>query len=282
MNPTECVTRSPWVKTVDEVISGEIPHPPIPKSDECRYCKRELKPLAMLSPLGKNRGEVAWWNTSPCQCEDARQARERDEANAADQARRDQRDQRLAASSIPARFSQAQIATLGESRTQDVAWRFVRSRTNESAGDGWGLYIVGGVGVGKTHLAAAIANALAETVSVKFASMGSLLREVRNSYDTDSATEQEIIEGLVKPDVLIIDDLGKESVTDWALQMLFAIVNARYESVKPLIVTTQYTSTELIEHLSRGGDLKTAEAIVSRLHACTYRLLLEGKDRRIA
>lgn len=282
MNPTECVTRSPWVKTVDEVLEMEIPHPPIPESKRCRYCKRDLKPLAMIAPIGKTRGQVSWWNTSPCTCSEAQRAREREEALLVERIHEEQREQRLTASGIPARFSAARIDSLGESRVQDVAWRFVRSRTNESAGDGWGLYIVGSVGVGKTHLAAAIANALTETVSVKFASMGGLLREVRNSYDTDSATEQEIIDSLIKPDVLIIDDLGKESVTDWALQMLFSIVNARYESVKPLIVTTQYTSTELIEHLSRGGDLKTAEAIVSRLHACTYRLLLEGKDRRIA
>ena len=82
--------------------------------------------------------------------------------------------------------------------------------------------------------------------------------------------------------LLVIDDFGKEPPTDWALSQLFRVVNARYEALKPVVVTTQFSRPALIERLSKNGDEQTAVAIVSRLFEMCRKVELAGSDRRLS
>ena len=82
--------------------------------------------------------------------------------------------------------------------------------------------------------------------------------------------------------VLIIDDLGKDSSTQWVLAKLFQIVNGRYEAERATIVTSQYTQAGLAAVLSEYGRKEDALAIVSRLAEMTERVKMDGPDRRMA
>lgn len=146
---------------------------------------------------------------------------------------------------------------------------------------GKGLYITGGNGTYKTLKAASVAMAFAELgKSVRFASSIRLLSDFKDTYGT-SRSEDDVFEELNRCDLLVVDDLGKENQTSWASSMLYAVIDGRYGSAKPIVVTTNYSEDELAARLSGTFDESTAKAIVSRLCEMTEKMVLDGPDRRL-
>lgn len=145
-----------------------------------------------------------------------------------------------------------------------------------------GLFITGDCGVGKSHLAFATANFLIRNgYSVIAMTMIDLLLKLKSSFSGNEHTEEEILQIYGDCDLLIIDDLGKEKSTEWALQMIYSIVDRRYNAYKPIIITTNFNAEELINRLSYSTTaLSTAQAIVDRLfEICEYKTI-EGKSFR--
>ncbi len=141
---------------------------------------------------------------------------------------------------------------------------------------GKSLYLVGPVGAGKTHLACAVARIVAARgIRVKVASMVEVLDAIKAGFG-----ESDPMPGYQRAQVLVLDDLGKESPTDFALERLFALVDGRNSSMLPTVVTTQYRPGRLIERLAKHGDEDTAVAIVSRLRQDSETVELAGHDRR--
>lgn len=104
-----------------------------------------------------------------------------------------------------------------------------------------GLLLWGEVGTGKTYFAACIANALVENcVSVNMTNFSTILNDL--FYEND---KNQYIDRLNNHSLLIIDDLGIERDTEYALEQVYNIIDARYKSNKPLIVTTNLTITEI-------------------------------------
>lgn len=104
---------------------------------------------------------------------------------------------------------------------------------------GW-LVFKGGYGCGKTHLAAAIANQrLAMGHSVIFVSVPDLLDHLRSTYAPGAPTSyDERFEQVRNAPLLVLDDLGAQSNTDWAQEKLYQIFNHRYNTRLPTIITT--------------------------------------------
>lgn len=101
-----------------------------------------------------------------------------------------------------------------------------------------GLFLWGGVGTGKSFLAGCIANALMEQeVPVRMTSFARILNELNSSF----SGRNEVVDKLCRYPLLIIDDFGMERGTDYALEQIYNIVDSRYRSQKPLIVTTNLT-----------------------------------------
>lgn len=102
-----------------------------------------------------------------------------------------------------------------------------------------GLLMTGPVGTGKTFAAACIANALIERgVPVLMTSFPVILGTSKYELNDTIRQAQEY-------DLIIVDDLGVERDTDYALEIVFQFVDARYRSGKPLIVTTNLTPQEM-------------------------------------
>ena len=104
-----------------------------------------------------------------------------------------------------------------------------------------GLLLWGGVGTGKSFFAGCIANALMEQeVSVRMTNFSSILNDLSNSF----SGRNDMVDRLCSYPLLIIDDFGIERGTEYALEQVYNIIDARYRSKKPLIVTTNLTLTD--------------------------------------
>lgn len=146
-----------------------------------------------------------------------------------------------------------------------------------------GLFVSGPVGTGKTHLAAAIANYIMNRgTPVICQTMQDLLDGIRGAFNRDARVTSSAVLAVYKDvPLLIIDDLGKEQCTEWAVSTVYNIVNGRYEALMPTIVTTNYNDAQLLRRLTPAhGDSVTAEATIDRLREMCAGVLMSGESWR--
>ena len=138
-----------------------------------------------------------------------------------------------------------------------------------------GMIITGASGIGKTHLAAAIANKLIE--SGKIVLMGrltTLLDKIKETFVDSTKSENELIELYSNVEMIIIDDLGTERISKWALEKLYTIVENRNENRLPIIITTRFDKDGLLERFKDGQDEQLADAVISKLYQMCYGVTL--------
>lgn len=105
-----------------------------------------------------------------------------------------------------------------------------------------GYLFWGGVGTGKSYLAACIANALMEKeVAVRMTNFATILNDLAASFEG----RNEYISRLCSYPLLILDDFGMERGTEYGLEQVYSVIDSRYRSGKPLIATTNLTLEEL-------------------------------------
>jgi len=140
---------------------------------------------------------------------------------------------------------------------------FERSRAFAENPTGW-LVLMGGYGCGKTHLAAAIANyRVALGHAALFVVVPDLLDHLRASYAPGSAANlDERIEEIREAPLLILDDLGAHNSTPWAQEKLFQILNYRYNSRLPTVIT----SNQRLEDLDPRITSRLADPDLSQVY----------------
>lgn len=110
---------------------------------------------------------------------------------------------------------------------------------------GW-LFLQGGYGCGKTHLAAAIANfAVQMGVPALFITVPDLLDSLRFTLAEKDNRYEDYFNEIRQINLLILDDLGTQNATPWAQEKLFQIINYRYINHLPLVVTTNLRLEQL-------------------------------------
>lgn len=125
-----------------------------------------------------------------------------------------------------------------------------------------GLLLWGDVGTGKSFFAGCIANALLEKgIPVLMTNFSRILNTLTGMYSDD---RNQFIDSLNKYSLLIIDDLGIERGTEFSLEQVFNVIDSRYRSKKPMIVTTNLT----LEELKHPGDLAHARIYDRILERC--------------
>lgn len=135
-----------------------------------------------------------------------------------------------------------------------------------------GLLFYGGVGTGKTFAAACIANHLLnQQIPVIMTSFVKLLESMQGFSEDDSA----LIARLNRAKLLIIDDLGAERSTDYALEKVYDIVDSRYRAKLPIILTTNLSMTELKE----STDIRYTR-IYDRIFEMCYPMQFKGQSWR--
>jgi DNA replication protein DnaC len=161
-----------------------------------------------------------------------------------------------------------------EPRASVKAVRGYVDRIGEHLDAGRGLWLMGPVGTGKTTLAMLVSKgALEAGRSVAIYSLPRLLNEIRDTHRAERS-HVDLLDRLSAVDLLHIDDVGAERTTDWVLEELYSIVNARYEDQKSMLITTNLDPAEL------GAQITMRT--VSRLAEMCDKLQLLGHDRRMA
>ena len=88
-----------------------------------------------------------------------------------------------------------------------------------------------------------------------------------------------IYKSILDSDLLIIDDLGTERVSSWALEKLYTIIENRNENKLPIIVTTRFNKESLLDRFYQSEDEELSEAVIQKLYQFCYGIELKKYDQ---
>lgn len=152
-------------------------------------------------------------------------------------------------------------------------------RYTEQFGDfmknGQGLLLSGTVGTGKTYFAACIANRLIDKgYKVLMTNFARLTNQIQGTFDG----KQELIDDLNRYPLLILDDLGAERKSEYMQEMVFNIIDSRYRSGLPFIITTNLS----LEEIKKPQELSYSRIYDRILERCFPIEVLGNSKRRQA
>ena len=137
-----------------------------------------------------------------------------------------------------------------------------------------GLMLMGGYGTGKTHLAVAILRETAEAgIPGMFVVVPDLLGKMRASFDRKDGKADELVTTAKNARLLVMDDLGAENPRPWVVELVYVLINHRYEHMLPTVITTNYSGNELEAVFGRR--------IMSRLAEMTTPVNIRAEDYRM-
>lgn len=163
--------------------------------------------------------------------------------------------------------------------TEREKYKVLYSYSNNFKKEKKGFILIGPPGTGKTFAASCIANHIKEEFfnTLSFTVEGYLIKLREDiSEENKSQNEVKLLNIVLNCDLLIIDDLGSEILTDWGKSKLFQIIDGRYRVGKPLIITTNLNHQKLKEHLFFQGTDK----ILDRLHEMCKPIMFDWESKR--
>lgn len=259
------------VENIAAAVPGQEPGDYLNPDDGLLYCgKCHTRKQYRVKLLGIMR-------TVPVICDCKKAARDAEESAAAAKERQKKREGMRCrcfadtdAENARATFSaddRRDAKLSGAMRRYADQWQDMRARNI-------GLLLYGPVGTGKSFYAACIANALLDAekpVPVMMTSLARIINTVQGMYEG----KQDYIDSVVRYPLLILDDVGTERTTEYALEQVYNVIDARYRSGMPLIVTTN-TPLERI----KSPETLEQQRIYSRLLEMCQPVKVDGTDRR--
>ena len=193
--------------------------------------------------------------------------------------------ERLESAGIPERYRDDNFDNFNDrspelARAKEIAREFVDSYPAVDSG----LLLVGPAGRGKTHLACAILSELVVTKGVGglYADFSDLLLRIQTSFrpDADSSKES-VLTPYAEAEVLVLDELGASKPHPWVLDVLYNLLNTRYNRKRITIATSNFED----EPDSASGEREKLEDRIgyrlrSRLYEMCTLVMLRGKDYR--
>lgn len=237
--------------------------------------------IAVCEKCGKPKGFISelTGNVIPCLCDcEKKRAKERE--------KEESKRQRLlhvselkGASLLGERFSAVSFADTktGENKSFDSAFARCRKyceKADEVYDNGYGIYLHGDKGTGKTHLAACIVNDLSEQlIPAVFTNFGAIAKMALNAPAQFGR--------LCEVEFLVIDDIGAQRVRGkdgdlWLQDKVYEVINTRYNEMLPTIFTSNYSIGDLVTDC--GVAARTVDRIAEMSSAV---LKITGKSRRI-
>ena len=144
-----------------------------------------------------------------------------------------------------------------------------------------GLLLSGPAGIGKTHLAAAIVDHIARLKhrliekDIIFTTVPDMVGKVRKEMFLDPKTpnKEAYKESLLECDLLVLDDLGAESITLWTVDLVHQIIDFRYRDELPVVITSNLSLDEIKKLYG--------ERLLSRIYEMCQGVELSGSDYRV-
>lgn len=206
-----------------------------------------------------------------CRCEIEREERLKEEDRARERMRRVDRMRRTGFPDSEMREWTFANDDGKDAKTMAAMRRYVE-KFPQMLENGTGLMLYGNVGSGKSFAAACIANALIENGTP---CLMTNFQRIVNRLSSGFSGKQEYIDGLQKFDLLIIDDFAAERKTEYMAEQVTAVIDARYRSKLPLIVTTNINPRDLM-----SADGIGEQRIYSRIMDMCVPVAFNGQDRR--
>jgi DNA replication protein DnaC len=154
----------------------------------------------------------------------------------------------MASAQIPKRYAHCTLSTF---REKSPVLKSAKRRVQEFVDlwpndpEGKGLLLTGSCGAGKTHLAVA---ALVEIIEsgkpgrLLFSNFQDLIQEIQASFNSDEVpTKSELLQPLLEADLLVLDELGSQKPTTFVQDILYYVINTRYNGELTTIYTTNYS-----------------------------------------
>ena len=260
---------------LENVVSDMLDTVPEPEDykgeDGLLYCGKCRKPKEAYFPQGR---ALFGRDRRPAECDCRRAEREKREKEEADRKHSDEVE-RLKRNGFtdPAMRHWTFENDSGECPQMEKAHFYVEHwETMRSENIGYLLW--GNVGTGKSYLAGCIANALMEReIPVCMTNFATILNDLFKGAEG----RNEYITGLCAYPLLILDDFGMERGTGYGLEQVYHVVDSRYRSNKPLIVTTNLT----LEQLLHPEDTPHARIHDRILEMCVPVRFTGGNFRRV-
>lgn len=163
---------------------------------------------------------------------------------------------------LPVRFQKCSFENFEKTKQKEIVQDYFQN-FDKNYENGTCLIFIGNAGTGKTHLCAALANKLIENVRpVRYIKAFDMLRQFKETYSKKSETSyDQVKKRFCKPDLLIIDEVGVQFGSDAEKQILFEVVNDRYENIKPTIIVSNlsvenlkaYVDDRVIDRMKENG-----------------------------
>ncbi len=188
--------------------------------------------------------------------------------------------QRIASAAIPKRYLHCTLTNFSDS--DNTTLRRARTTVTEFA-DCWpavdhGLLLMGGCGAGKTHLAVAVLHELiisGKPGRLLFSNFQDLIQQIHASFGSDQVPDKsEILRPLIEADLLVLDELGSQKPTSFVQDVLYYVINSRYNDALPTIFTTNYFDGP--QERDESLEQRIGQRLRSRLHEMCEPVLLPG------
>ena len=260
-----------FTKMVDAVeAANAAPDDYINSADGLKYCGKCHTPKEAYF-AEKHRFNGIDRHPTDCKC--AAEERERREAEMREFNRINHINllRSEAFSDIPAaawRFDNAPVMTKQLIKAKEYAEKW-----DDFSREGIGLLLFGNVGTGKSYAAGCIANALIDRmISVLYVDMTDVVNRMQGNFGTD---RDHYMKSLMRPDLLILDDLGAERNTSFGKERVFDVVDKRLLSGKPMIVTTNIP----LSVMKQAADLDDRRIFDRILEVCVP-IMFDGDSFR--
>ena len=237
---------------------------------EILYCGKCKQPRRKYREIGG----VTRLTTEMCECETAASDEKRRKEEEAKRMERASELRRV--SLMDEKFKSSTFGAFQETQYNARALKLAKSysdRFPEMLKKNQGLLFYGGVGTGKTFLAACIANAVLDQCYSVI--MTSFVKVLKNLSPYGGQEDETFIRRLSDVTLCIIDDLGVESGTDTALSKMYDIIDSRYRSGKPTIFTTNVPFSQM----QNSDDIRYVR-IYDRIFEMCYPIQVEGPSWR--
>lgn len=174
---------------------------------------------------------------------------------------------------IPPRFINSKI-------TKDIEKSFIKNYPQK------GLFLYGGCGSGKTYNLYGIKKLLFGNAYLKYkqtkidhfkekpkmTTVPEFISDLKSNFDGENS-ERRIVDAIKTGYILLLDDFGTEKITDWTEEIIYRLINHRYEYMKPTYFSSNLSPKELSD---RVGD-----RIVSRIVEMCEIIKVDEEDRRL-